>query len=71
MSVRCPRCNRFGKSTLGGYCEPCKTKKQNKSRRKQYFMRDLHKEKYGTRDSFYNESYGIVKDQCDLEGKNG
>ena len=61
MAVRCPKCNRYGSSDLGGYCASCKA-----SRRKpNYVRRDLMKKNYGFKcsDSFAPEKLGILRDE--------
>ena len=63
MQVRCPRCNKFGKASLGGYCQKCKDVKKRK-----YIMRELHKEDNGFRsDPFIPGGFGIVKEKNLLE----
>jgi hypothetical protein len=69
MPERCPGCNRFGKSDLGGYCTPCHEKKEpEKKRRKQWFYRDLHKADFNVnRGGFFRDHYGIVKDKFGIQ----
>ena len=69
MPERCPGCNRFGKSSLGGYCTPChENKPDEKKRKKQWFYRDLHKADFNiNRGSFLKENYGIIKDTFGIE----
>ena len=70
MSERCPECNRFGKSDLGGYCTPCHEKKgtSGKKRKKQWFYRELHKADFRVnRGSFFKDNYGIVKEKFGIQ----
>jgi hypothetical protein len=65
MSVRCPRCNKFGKADLGGYCKPCKDKKKSN-----YIMRDLVKANNGIKTGeAWPGSYGIVREKFGIEEK--
>jgi hypothetical protein len=66
MQVRCPRCNKFGKASLGGYCQPCKDAR----RKPNYVMRDLMKGKNGIRtgDALPN-TYGIMREKFGIEEK--
>lgn len=70
MSVRCPDCNRFGKSDLGGRCKACYAEKQTKRKRRGYIMRDLHKAENGINGSaFIPKGFGIMKDKFGVEDK--
>jgi len=66
MSVRCPRCNKFGKADLGGYCSPCKEAR----RKPNYIVRDLMKGNHGikTGDALPN-TYGIMRERFGIEEK--
>lgn len=66
MSVRCPRCNKFGQADLGGYCRPCKDAK----RKPNYIMRDLMKAKHGIKTGeALPSSYGIMRENFEIEEK--
>jgi hypothetical protein len=67
MSVRCPRCNKFGKADLGGYCSPCKEAKRKSS----YIVRDLMKANNGIKTGeALPSSYGIMREKFGIEEKN-
>jgi len=71
MSVRCPDCNRFGKTNLGGRCKTCYDKKQERRKRRGYIMRDLHKADNGINGSaFIPGEFGIMKGKFGIETKN-
>lgn len=63
--VRCPKCNKFGKADLGGYCSACK-----KSKKSNYVRRDLTKAGYGFKTGpAFPKSFGIIRDDCELLDK--
>jgi len=65
MSVRCPKCGRFGKADLGGYCTTCK-----KSKRSNYLKRGLVKANYGFKTGpFIPGKFGIMRDDCEIIDK--
>ena len=66
MQIRCPRCNKFGKADLGGYCSPCKEAR----RKPNYIVRDLMKGNHGikTGDALPN-TYGIMRERFGIEEK--
>jgi len=66
MQVRCPRCNKFGKADLGGYCKPCKAAR----RKPNYIVRDLMKESNGIKTGeALPGSYGIMRENFGIEEK--
>ena len=67
MQVRCPRCNKFGKADLGGYCRPCKDAKKKHS----YIVRDLMKGENGIhKGEWVPSAYGIMRENFGIEEKN-
>ena len=67
-SCRCPGCNKFGSSSLGGFCRSCapaekKEVKPSDENDPGYVVRDHYKSSYGFQrsDSFLSDEYGIRK----------
>ncbi len=61
--IQCPVCRRFGSAELGGYCKD-HAKEPEKEEGKHIF--DPYFSKYEVDRPFIPDSFGIIKDKCDI-----